>query len=266
MEFLSGETVTIVFFMALLAGFVDSIAGGGGLISVPTLLSVGLSPTQALATNKLQSSFGSFTATLNYSRGGIVTVRQMIPAIGFTFIGALIGTIAVQLMDARILMNIIPFLLVSAALYFLFSPRVGDTDAQQRMSPKVFYAVMGLGIGFYDGFFGPGTGSFWSIAFVLLLGFNLLKATGHTKVVNFTSNITSLLFFALGGKVVWALGLIMGVGQILGAWLGSKMAMAWGARLVRPLVVLVSLALTVKLVYADPSNIIHRTIVGILGH
>ncbi len=241
-----------------LAGFVDSIAGGGGLISLPTLLAVGLRPAQALATNKLQSSFGSFSATLNYAARGLVDVRRMRAAVVCTFAGAALGATLVQVLDPQFLSQVLPFLLIGIALYFLLSPRAGAFDARQRISEPLFAATAGFGLGFYDGFFGPGTGSFFALCFVTLLGFNLVRATAHTKLLNFTSNIASLLFFAFGGKVVLLAGLPMAGGQFLGARLGSSLVMSRGARLVRPLLVVVSLAITVRLIVSDEGHILRQ--------
>tara|TARA_E500000305_G_scaffold34101_1_gene25990 strand:- start:733 stop:1563 length:831 start_codon:yes stop_codon:yes gene_type:complete len=242
------DLLLIMFAVAALAGFVDSIAGGGGLITIPALLWAGITPAQALATNKLQGSFGSFSASFSFIRKGHVDPRDMVLAIALTFAGSALGTVLVQMLDPGILMTILPGLLILIALYFLFSPRVGDIDAHQMISKGAFAFTAGFGIGFYDGFFGPGTGSFFSIAFVALLGFNMTKATAHTKVLNFTSNFASLVMFIAGGEVVWVIGLVMAVGALIGAQVGSHMVMKVGARLVRPLLVVTSIAISIKLI------------------
>jgi len=229
------------------AGFVDAIAGGGGLLALPTLLAVGLDPAQALATNKLQGSFGTLSSTLHFVRKGEVQLSKLSPAIFFTFMGATAGTIAVQSLQPDELGRIVPWLLIAFAAYFLFSPRVGNLDAHQRIGSIAFAVLVGSVLGFYDGFFGPGTGTFFAVACVALLGYNLRRATATTKVLNFTSNIASLLFFALGGKVVWVAGLCMGLGQAAGAWLGAHLVLRHGAALVRPMLVTVSLAITLSL-------------------
>ena len=242
------DLLLIMFAVAALAGFVDSIAGGGGLITIPALLWAGITPAQALATNKLQGSFGSFSASFSFIRKGHVDPRDMVLAIALTFAGSALGTVLVQMLDPGILMTILPGLLILIALYFLFSPRVGDIDAHQMISKGAFAFTAGFGIGFYDGFFGPGTGSFFSIAFVALLGFNMTKATAHTKVLNFTSNFASLVMFIAGGEVVWVIGLVMAVGALIGAQIGSHMVMKVGARLVCPLLVVTSIAISIKLI------------------
>jgi uncharacterized protein len=258
MEGMGMEVLALLALVAFGAGLVDSIAGGGGLITMPALLWAGLTPVQALATNKLQSSFGSFAAALNFYRKGHFELRAMWPAVALTFAGAAAGALLVQRLDPQFLADAIPFLLVAVALYFLFQPRIGEVDRQQRLGHRGFAFSCGIGIGFYDGFFGPGTGSFFALAFVALLGFNLVKATAHTKLLNFTSNIASLLFFIIGGKVVWAVGLCMAAGQLAGAAIGSHLTMRHGGRIVRPVLVVVSIALTVKLVHSDPDHVIRQ--------
>jgi len=245
------EILFALFLVAALAGLVDAIAGGGGLLTVPALLAAGLDPLPALATNKLQGTFGTLTSSANYWRSGEVSPLQMLPSVLCTFLGASLGTLGVQALDNQMLADLVPALLILFAVYFLFSPRVGDLDAQRRIGEWAFALSVGLGVGFYDGFFGPGTGSFFAFACVALLGYNLRRATAHTKVLNFTSNIASLLFFVLGGQVVWTIGLSMGLGQVMGAWTGSHLVLRHGAGLVRPALVLVSLAITVRLLWEN---------------
>jgi len=244
--------------VAVTAGFVDSIAGGGGLLCVPALLAAGLSPAQTLATNKLQGSFGTFSASLKFVRAGHVDLREAVPAILATALGAAAGCLLVQSIDPGFLRRGLPFLLIGVAVYFLVSPGLGDADRHQRLGMLGFALGPAPLLGFYDGFFGPGMGSFLVVALVTLVGQNLTRATAHTKVLNFTSNATSVLFFLLGGKIVWAVGLTMAVGQFLGARLGSHLVLTKGSKIVRPCLVIASLAITVKLVVTDPDNPITR--------
>ncbi len=247
MEQLATETLTLLILIAGIAGLVDAIAGGGGLIALPALLWAGLPPIQALATNKLQGTFGTFTASLNFIRRDEIDLARLRIPIFMTFIGSVSGTLAVQHLGSSRLEQIVPLLLIAFALYFLFSPRIGDRDAQHRIGHGLFGLLVGFSGGFYDGFFGPGTGSIFAAAFVLLLGYNLRRATAGTKILNFTSNIASLMFFALAGEVVWQVGLPMGLAQMAGAWLGSHLVIRHGTRLIRPLLVTVSLAISLKL-------------------
>ena len=232
-----------------MAGFVDSIAGGGGIISLPVLLSVGLPPHFALGTNKFQSSFGSLMASINYYRGGLVKVKKMGWGIFFTAIGATIGTLAIQQLSQDILQYLIPILLLIVFLIVLISKNLGMKDQVGKLNPNLFFLIFGLLLGFYDGFFGPGTGNFWMLAFVFLLGFNLKKATAHTKLVNFTSNIVSLIFFAIGGKILIIPGLAMAAGQLSGAFLGSKLVLRSGARFIRAFFLVVTAATIIRLIY-----------------
>jgi len=206
----------------LAAGFVDSIAGGGGLITVPALLAIGLPPHLALGTNKLGSTMGVLTALSRYRGGGLVRIRDWVPAIVCTATGAATGTLLIQRLSADFLGWLIPVLLLAILVYTLASPDLGSQPARERLGRRLFQVVFGLGLGFHDGFFGPGTGAFWALALVTLAGLDLRRATGATKVMNATSNVVALVFFALGGKVVVSVGLAMGAGQIIGATLGSK--------------------------------------------
>lgn len=241
------DTAVILFILALLAGLVDSIAGGGGLISVPALLWAGLPPVTALATNKAQAVFGSFTATANFIHKGAIDLRRAAFSVACTFVGAAAGSLLVQHLGGELLARIIPLLLISFALYFMFSPRVSDLDSHHRVGEGAFALSTGTSIGFYDGFFGPGTGTFFAMAFISLLGYNLRRATAHTKLLNFTSNLAALIFFLPGGHVMWSIGLVMGAGQLIGAWIGSHLVLRHGALLVRPVLVIASLAVSVKL-------------------
>ncbi|MBV7387294.1 TSUP family transporter [Pasteurellaceae bacterium TAE3-ERU1] len=241
------DVIALLFVLACISGFIDAIAGGGGLITIPALLATGMSPAMALGTNKLQACGGSFSASWYFIRQKAVNVRTVWFLIVCTFIGSALGTVLVQQIDAGFLKKILPFLILAIGLYFLLSPKLGAVDKQHRVSLSVFALTAGFGVGFYDGFFGPGTGSFFSLAFVALLGYNLAKATAHAKVLNFTSNAASLLFFILGGHVVWGIGFLMMLGQFLGARMGAKMVLTKGQKLIRPMVVLMSLIMTVKL-------------------
>ncbi len=238
-----------LFGTGLAAGFVDAIAGGGGLITLPVILSLGLPPPIALGVNKLQATFGSGSAAWHYRKSELVSVRDCLPGVLFTLLGAAAGTYCVQLLDTRYLKQLIPILLLGVLAYVVFKPQLGTEDIRPRLARGPFYVLAGLGLGFYDGFLGPGTGSFWTMAFMLGLGFNLTKATGYTKVMNFTSNLTALAGFLLAGKVVFPAGLVMGVGQLLGARFGSQLVVARGTRFIRPVFITMVLAVLLKLLY-----------------
>lgn len=238
----------LLFCAAFVAGLVDAIAGGGGLITVPVLLGVGLPPQAALGTNKLQSSFGSGSAMLHFLRCGQVQLRDCWQGIIWTALGAGSGVLAIQALSPELLRRIIPWLLGLIALYTLLTPRLGQKDVHARWPATPFFLLFGLTIGFYDGFLGPGTGSFWAMAFMLLLGYSLVRATAATKVMNFTSNIVALGFFLLAGQVHILEGLVMGVGQFLGARIGARLVLKKGAAFVRPIFITMVLAVLLKLI------------------
>lgn len=244
--------LTVVLFLliaALVAGFVDSVAGGGGLITVPALLLAGLPPLQALATNKVQGAFGAGTAALAYGRNGHVALRsQALPAL-LSFAAAFAGSRLVPYIPTGTFRLILPGVLIGVALFFALKPGLTDADRHQRLGPGLFTATAVPAIAFYDGLVGPGTGSFFMIAFVLLAGQGILKATAHTKLLNFASNIGSIAAYALMGAPLWGLGLAMGLAQIAGARLGAHFAMKNGARLIRPLLVVTSTAMALRLIW-----------------
>ena len=234
------------------AGLVDSIAGGGGLLTVPALLATGMPPLAMLGTNKAQSSIGTTIAVWRYARAGLVDWRALrLPVLG-SGLGAAIGCLLVQRLHTDTLKAIIPLLLMVAIAYFIFSPRMTDEDKHGHLSLRGYAPVAGL-IGFYDGFFGPGTGSICAASLVGLTGMGLRRATAATKVINLTSNLVSFALFVWAGQVIWLAALVMGVANIAGAWIGSHLALKHGATIIRPLLILVSLALTVHVVL-DPAN------------
>ncbi|PKA42561.1 hypothetical protein CWR43_17090 [Rhizobium sullae] len=235
------------------AGFVDAIAGGGGLITVPAMLIAGIPPLQALGTNKVQSVFGAASATIAYARKGHVNLREQLPMAMMAAMGGALGAALATIVPGDVLRAIMPVLLIAIALYFAFKPNLNDLDKHRRISPFVFGMTFVPLIGFYDGVFGPGTGSFFMLSFVTLAGFGMLKATAHTKLLNLGSNIGALIVFASFGATLWTIGLMMGVCQFLGAQVGSRLAMRTGARLIKPLLVTVCIAFTIKLL-SDPTN------------
>lgn len=233
--------------VGMLAGFVDAIAGGGGLISIPALLAAGVPPIAALGTNKVQGVVGTAMATATYWRGGLVPVRVLVGAIAAAFAGAFLGALTVRSLDTGLLAAAVPVALIAVALYLLFAPRLTDDDRHARFDFARFVPLMGGVVGFYDGLLGPGTGSFLTIGFVTLFGLGLTRAVGHTKAVNLASNLGALALFIPTGNVLWPVAITMAVGQLAGGYLGARTGMRFGARLIRPLVVVVSVTLALKL-------------------
>jgi uncharacterized membrane protein YfcA len=241
----------LLFLAALAAGLIDAIAGGGGLIALPALLTAGFPVPLALGTNKLQSLFGSSMAAVHYARHGVIDGRRCRLGVGFTFVGALVGAWTVQRIDASRLGLLIPWLLAAILVYTIFRPQIGQAHHEPRMPIRAFWFVAGMGLGFYDGFFGPGTGMFWTMALVLLLGQDFMAATGHTKLMNAASNLASLGVFVAVGQVDWMAGGVMVVGQIMGARLGAGLVVKKGARFIRP-VFLTMVTLTIaRLAYIE---------------
>lgn len=232
---------------AFLAGYIDAVAGGGGLVTIPALLLSGMDPLTALGTNKVQGMFGSGSATIAYAAKGHVDLKTQWPAALASAAGSIGGALAAFVVPTDVLEIGLPFLLIAVALFFAFRPGLDDLDRERRLSPALFIGFVVPLIGAYDGLFGPGTGSFFMIAFVTLAGYGVLKATAHTKLLNFSSNIGSLAIFVAGGAVIWSVGLAMGVAQFLGARLGAATAMRFGSKLIRPLLVVTCLALATKL-------------------
>ena len=243
------EILTLLFVVAIIAGWVDAIAGGGGLITIPILILAGLSPVSALATNKLQGSIGTLTASLYFIRKKTVNLKKMRLAILATFIGSVFGSWLLLQINTQHLIIMLPILLICMGLYFLFSPNINDEDRQEKIKVVSFALFVTPFLGFYDGFFGPGTGSFMALAFVMLLGYGLPKATANAKILNFVSNISSLSYFVIFGDVNWVAGFIMMFGQFIGAMLGARMILNNGSTLIKPVVVVVCFFMSINLLF-----------------
>lgn len=233
--------------VAFIAGFISSIAGAGGMIVLPFLLWAGVPPIHALATNKFQSVFGTLSSTINFFRNGHIDFSKLRAALGYAFVGACAGTFAVQKIPSDRLGDLMPWLLILLALYFAFSPRISDQDTTARISNQWFSLFVGGGIGFYGGFFGPGMGSICAVAFTGLLGYNMCSATASTKPLVLVTNTTSMLIFVWQGYVVWDLVLSMAVAQFFGARLGSGIVIKKGTTLIKPVIIVVTLAIALKL-------------------
>ncbi len=237
--------VAVLVVAAMLAGTVDAIAGGGGLITLPALLTAGLPPHLALGTNKGQSVWGSGAAMVAFWRAGRIDARQARYAFPLGLVGSMLGAQLVLWMSPASLRPVVLAMLVGAAVLLLVrKPQEPGTGVAR---PWVA-ATLALVIGAYDGFFGPGTGTFLIVGFVALCGSRLVRATADAKVVNFASNLAAVVAFGYGGEILWQLALPMGAGQLVGGVVGAKLALRGGARLIRLMVVLVSSALVIKLV------------------
>ena len=241
----------LLFVAAFIAGFIDSIAGGGGLIATPALLLAGLPPLNALATNKIQAVFGSSTAAINYRLkiNSSIKESRLIILFIFSFLGSIVGTFTISSLDPTLLIKLIPILLIAVSIFFAFKKDLDSTDRKTVVSSNTFILVTLLIAG-YDGAIGPGTGSFFMLAFVSLRGMTLLNATYNTKVVNFASNLGSLITFIYLGLVNWTIGLVMAAGQIVGAYCGSNLTIKKGSRIIKPTLVTMSLVMSLRLLLA----------------
>jgi len=232
--------------IALLAGALDTLAGGGGLITLPALLLAGVPPVQALGTNKLQSSFGTGMATYQViwrRRVHWLNVRRpMLWAFG----GSALGAVAVQFLDAERLNVVIPVVLALVAAYFLFVPRSHHPPLAPRVPGAVYGRVVVPAIGAYDGAFGPGTGSLFALSGVALRALPMVQSTAVAKTLNFATNFAALLVFLVAGKIVWIVGGVMIVGQLVGAYIGSHLLLRANPFVLRVLIVVVSLAMLAR--------------------
>ncbi|MGH4138210.1 TSUP family transporter [Clostridium sp.] len=244
--------ITKIIFLCIagfVAAFVDSIAGGGGLISVPAYMLAGLPAHMVLGTNKFSSTAGSFTSSLGFIKSGKANFKLLKYLIPFTFIGAMLGVRAVLNIDQKFLNGLVLILIMFIGIYTLFSKSLGLEDKFQGLTKKnvIWGIILALSLGFYDGFFGPGTGSFLVFGFISIFGFNFVSSSANARVLNFTSNITSLILFAINGKINYTIGLPVAICMILGAKLGTSVALKKGSKLIKPIFVTMSLAVALKM-------------------
>tara|TARA_B100001029_G_scaffold78261_1_gene64053 strand:+ start:214 stop:963 length:750 start_codon:yes stop_codon:yes gene_type:complete len=234
----------ILFIVALFAAGIDAIAGGGGLLVVPTMLILGMNPLVTLGTNKLQSCFGTATSSYNYFKNGLLKENNIKLLAIISFVGSLIGTFLVSQLSNELLNNLIPILLIGAAIFLIINK--GNKFNISKSVVLAFLPLVFL-IGFYDGFFGPGTGTFFVMTFLIIKNRSIMQATAATKVLNLSSNFASFLVFQYKGFVIWELALIMAIAQVTGAYIGSKLAIKNGEKFVRPVIVFISIVLSLRI-------------------
>jgi uncharacterized protein len=237
----------LLFLLALVAAVIDAMAGGGGLLTLPGLMAAGLDPLSAFATNKLQSVFGPASATLQFWRKGRVRLGDHLLPAATCFVAAACGAACVSILDASLLRRVIPFVLIGVAVAVIARPDLGEVKREARLSRRVGALAVIPGIAFYDGIFGPGAGSFYALAAVAFLGDGLTEATVSAKIYNFMSNLGALLFFVAGGHASWTHGAAMAAGTIIGGNIGARLVLKHGARVIRPVLFVMSLAMSVKL-------------------
>ncbi|MCF7698488.1 TSUP family transporter [Loktanella sp. M215] len=234
---------------AFIAGMVDSIAGGGGLITLPVLVLAGAPPVTAIATNKVQGVFGAGMAAISYARGGHVDPRKQVKPALLALGAGMGGALLTSHLPTDVIRLGLPVLLIGIALFFALKPGLNDIDRAQRIAPGVFALTIVPLVAFYDGLIGPGAGAFYMLGFVALAGYGVLRATAHTKLLNLASNLGGITIYALVAHPWWSVGLAMGAAQMAGAWVGSRLAMRIGARLIKPVLVTAATALAVRLLW-----------------
>ena len=244
------EVLLLLFVVALIAGWVDAVAGGGGLITVPVMLLIGVPPAAAIATNKLQGSVGTFSAALYFVRRGAISVRHNMRPMLAVCIGSVFGGYLLTQIHSEYLGFLVPLLLILTGFYFLFFAGNLDDDREPRLSERAYNLSAAPALGCYDGFFGPGTGSFMATSFVLLRGFSIRKATAHAKLLNAVSNFSALAYFIFFGQIFWLIGAIMIGGQLIGANLGARTALHAGAKIIRPVIVTVCFAMSARALWS----------------
>ncbi|MCY1566307.1 sulfite exporter TauE/SafE family protein [Staphylococcus pettenkoferi] len=250
--------ILIIMALGFLAAFIDAVVGGGGLISIPTLLAVGLPPSIALGTNKLASVFGSMTSAIRFIRSGKVDLKLVGRLFVPVFILAMFGASLATFLPAQLLKPIVIVILTLVLLYTIFKKDWGDVRRVQSFTVKkaLLITVLLSLIGFYDGFLGGGTGSF--MMFILLLfGFDFLGAAGNAKVLNFASNLGALILFMILGEVNYLYGLIMAASMIAGSYVGAMFAIKQGVGYVKVLFIVVTALLILKNAYDYVMQLLH---------
>lgn len=234
-----------------LAAFVDSIAGGGGLISMPVLLLSGLPPHIALGTNKFGGSFGCLSSAYRYAKSGATNKNLLKKLIPFTILGSILGVTCVLSISDEILNIMVFIMILSVAIYTYKSKTLGTENNFEELTNKNIKLgiIMAFSLGFYDGFFGPGTGTFLVFALIKIYGFDFLHASANTKILNFTSNFTALILFIINGQIFYKIAIFYAISMILGGYVGAKVAIKKGSTLIKPIFLIMALCVCAKLIY-----------------
>lgn len=243
--------MSILCFAGFLAALVDSIAGGGGLISLPAFLSSGISPYTALGSNKFASTCASFTSSIKYAKSGKTNMQLLKYLIPFTLIGSIIGANTVLMISQKQLYSIVLVMILFVGVYSLFSKSIGQKDNFKELNRKniILGILLSFSLGFYDGFFGPGTGSFLMFGLINIYGFDFIKSSGNARVLNFVSNISSLVVFAVNKQIDYSLAIPVALFMIIGARVGTKLALNKGSKLIKPIFVTMSLGVACKMFF-----------------
>lgn len=244
-------TIILLCIAGFAAAFVDSIAGGGGLISLPAFLAAGIPTHFALGTNKFSATAASFTSSIKYATSGKVNFKFLSYLLPFTLIGSALGVKAALMLDSRYLKPLVLVLVLAVGVYSLFSKTIGKEDKFKGLNAKniALGIILAFSIGFYDGFFGPGTGSFLIFGLISIFGFDFINAGGNARVMNFISNLTALVLFAVQGKIDFLYGIPVAIAMIFGARLGTIFALKKGTKFIKPIFITMSLAVAGKMLF-----------------
>jgi uncharacterized protein len=237
----------IFFIISMFAGFLDSISGGGGLLTIPAMLTAGVPPLEALGTNKLQGIFGTGSATITFASRGHIDFRSLWPIAVLCFISSIVGALIASKIPEQRLAIFIPYILIFVALYFGLSKNISDIGKAPILRFSILATLILPIVGLYDGIFGPGAGSFYMFALLSLLGVGIVQATAQTKLLNFSSNLGGFIFFCVVGAVNWEIGLTMAVGQIIGSSIGARLAIKKGIKIIKPLLIIICIITAIKL-------------------
>jgi uncharacterized membrane protein YfcA len=227
--------IVLLVSVACVASLIDTIAGGGGLITLPVLLMLGLPPAFALGTSKFQACVGELNASIHFIRSKRIDFKKIFIGLIIVAVSATVGALCIQLIHDSVARKIIPWLLLGILVYTYFSPRFQSEHATQKIPTILFFIIFGLTIGFYNGFLGPGTGAFWTFAWMFFMGFDLMHASLYMKPLNMTGTFFSVIFFMIGHHVLYTIASIMMVGQLIGSYIGVHMVLKKGLALIRPI-------------------------------
>lgn len=241
----------ILFLAAILAGFVDSIAGGGGLITAPLMLSIGAPPHIALSMGKYMGVFGTSIAAWAYIKRKVINPKEWIWCAAMTLLGSFIGALFLLSLDPSFIKKMIPPLLIAIGIYMLIPKSRTFLESEDHTVSKSKQVVSGLGLGFYDGFIGPGTGSFWTVLYNRIFNQDFMISSGVARLMNSMSNIAALVIFAFAGKVAWFMGAFMVVGFMLGSYVGARSAIKYGEKFIKPLFITLVFIIAGRLTYIE---------------
>ena len=239
------EILTFLFFVGVVAGFLDTLVGGGGLLAVPALLLSGIPPIYVLGTNKFQGSMGTGIATFLLFRKKKLDWNSVKSLMFASFIGSIVGGVIIQFVDTQFLSFVIPIVLVFIAIYFIVSPKPKSTVGNSKPNKKFELFAVPV-VGFYDGMFGPGAGSFFAMTGVMLKKLEIIQATILAKPLNFASNIAGFIVFFSFGHIAFLIGLLMMMGQMIGAFFGTHYLLKANPLIIRLLIVIISISMLIK--------------------